>query len=270
MTEYKKTKKKVKTQEDLSLVKGLIYNIQRYSLHDGPGIRTIVFLKGCSLYCPWCANPESQSTKIELMGDEVVGKEVSVGEVIKVVERDKPFYDRSGGGMTLSGGEPLQQPTFAEALVKEAKKRDINIAIETSGFQKWNLLWKVVKDIDVVLLDIKIMDPAKHKDIIGVDNHTILYNAKKMVDTGKEVIVRVPVIPGYTDSLENLNGIAGFCRDIGVNEIHFLPYHRLGVNKYGQLGRAYKLHGIKPILREDLEAMSMKISEQFQVKITVH
>ena len=251
-------------------IKGIIFDIQRYSIHDGPGIRTIVFLKGCQLHCPWCANPESQSRRIEPMGDKIVGREVSAKDIIDIVERDKPFYDRSDGGMTLSGGEPLLQWAFSQALVKEAKKRGINVGIETSGFQNWDLLWKVVKDIDTILYDIKIMDPKEHKEIIGADNKIILDNAKKIIQMGKELIVRVPVTPEYTDSIENLNKIAKFCKDIGVKQIHFLPYHQLGVHKYQKLNREYKLHNIKPVSKEKIKAMAMKIEEQFHIDIILY
>lgn len=253
-----------------NLEKGVIFDIQRYSIHDGPGIRTIVFLKGCQLHCPWCANPESQSKNIEPMGDKIVGSEVSVKDIIDIVERDKPFYDRSGGGMTLSGGEPLSQWAFSQALVNEAKKREINVAIETSGFQTWDLLWKVVENIDIILYDVKIIDPKKHKETIGVDNGIILDNAKKLMEMGKELIVRVPVIPGYTDSIENLNRTAEFCKDIGVKKLHFLPYHQLGVHKYQKLNREYKLHDIKPISKERLKTMAMRIGEQFHIDTVLY
>lgn len=270
MKQFNKEEEKTELQQEPSEIKGVIYNIQRYSLHDGPGIRTIVFLKGCSLRCPWCANPESQSREIELMGGEVVGREVTVGEVMEIVERDKPFYDRSGGGLTLSGGEPLQQPDFSEALVLEAKKRGIKVAIETSGFQTWDLFWKVVKNIDVVLFDVKIMDSKKHKEIIGGDNSIILSNLKKSAELGKKIIVRVPIIPKYTDDLYNLNEIAKLSKDIGISEIHFLPYHQFGVHKYKKLDREYRLSEIDSIPKDKIEAMALKIGQQYGIQITVY
>lgn len=256
--------------EKQSDIKGLIYNIQRYSLHDGPGIRTIVFLKGCILHCPWCANPESKNGEVELMGTEIVGREVTVEEIINVVKRDMPFYKRSNGGMTLSGGEPLMQPIFSQQLVKEAKKEGINVAIETSGYQSWDLLWKVVEDIDTVLLDIKLMDTKKHKEIIGVNNDLILSNAEKMSKMNKKMIIRVPIIPGYNDDLSNLIETAKFAKSVGINEMHLLPYHRLGVHKYMKLNKEYELHDVKPLSNEKLRALAAKIRSQIELNITIY
>lgn len=250
-------------------LEGLIFNIQRYSLHDGPGIRTVVFLKGCPLCCPWCANPESQNFEVEQMGKDRIGYLTTSEEVISVVSRDEVFYRRSGGGMTLSGGEPLMQQDFSAALVKEAKKKNIHVAIETSGFQKWDLLWKVIKNVDLVLLDIKMMESKKHKKIIGVSNDLILDNARKIKRRNKEVIIRVPVIPGYNDSLDNLIETAKFCNSIRVKEMHLLPYHSLGEYKYIQLGREYKLTGLEPPSKEKLNSIAIKITSKYGVNVFV-
>lgn len=252
-----------------SKTKGLIYNIQRYSLHDGPGIRTIVFLKGCPLHCPWCANPESQSPKMEMMGEYNVGNMVTVEEVLKTVSRDKVFYKGSSGGMTLSGGEPLMQPDFAAALVSEAQKNDIHVAIETTGLQKWHLFWKVIKNVDLILLDIKIMNPQHHKEVIGVSNKLILQNAQKIRDMNKKVIIRVPIIPGYNDNLDNLMNTAIFSKKIGAEEIHFLPYHRLGEYKYKKLGRKYMLEGVDVPEKEKIKEIAMKIQNKYGISILV-
>lgn len=250
--------------------KGLIYNIQRYSLHDGPGIRTIVFLKGCPMECPWCANPESQKKEIELMGTDVIGQEKTVEEIINVVKRDKIFYNRSNGGLTLSGGEPLMQPDFSRNIAIEARKEGINVAIETSGYQKWELLWSVIEQVDIVLYDIKMMDYKRHKEVIGVSNEIILNNAINISKMKKEMIVRVPIIPGYNDSFENLEATAKFCKEIGVSEIHFLPYHRLGVHKYSKLNREYKLHDIGQVSKENLKNIATNIEEQMKINITIY
>lgn len=248
---------------------GLIYDIQRYSLHDGPGIRTIVFFKGCPLHCPWCANPESQSPKVEMMGEHSVGEMLTVEEVSKIVLRDKFFYNRSGGGMTLSGGEPLMQPNFAAALVLEAKKNNIHVAIETTGFQEWHLLWNVIKNVDLILFDIKMMDSQQHKKIIGVSNEIILENVQKIKAMNKEVIIRVPIIPEYNDNLDNLVDTAIFSKKIGIEKIHFLPYHRLGEYKYKKLGREYMLKDVKVPKKEEVKEIAMKIQNRCGIFIKV-
>lgn len=248
---------------------GLIYDIQRYSLHDGPGIRTIVFLKGCPLCCPWCANPESQSTQIEYMYGKTIGYSTTVQEVSDVIVRDKVFYDDSGGGLTLSGGEPLMQHEFAEQLVLEAKKKGIRTAIETTGYQKWNLLWKVIKHIDLVLLDIKVMDATDHKSLLGVSNELIIKNAKALAALKKEMVIRIPIIPDYNDSWENLFDTCQFANQIGVKQVELLPYHRLGENKYDALDREYQLKGLKSPSRDDLKTTATKLQGYFDSRITV-
>lgn len=249
--------------------KGLIYNIQRYSLHDGPGIRTIVFLKGCPLRCKWCSNPESQKMDIEMMGSQEVGRIATVDEIFDVVSRDKVFYDESNGGMTLSGGEPLMQPDFANALVLEAKKRNIHVAIETTGFQQWQSLWKVVEKIDLVLFDIKVMDSKRHEKFVGVPNGLILENVKKLAGMNKDIIVRIPIIPGCNDSWDNLAKTSEFCKNIGVKNIELLPYHRLGEAKYDKLGRTYELKGLRTPSKEELREIASELTEEFKVKLSV-
>ena len=249
---------------------GMVFDIQRYSLHDGPGVRTTVFLKGCPLRCLWCDNPESQNMQVEKMGNKTVGKIVAVREVLEVVRRDLVFYHRSGGGMTLSGGEPLMQPDFASALVKGAKKEGMHAAVETSGYQNWDKLWQVIQNVDLVLLDLKVMDQASHKKLTGVDNSLILENAEKLAAAGMKIIFRIPVIPGYNNDRANLFRSAAFAEKIGVREIHLLPYQAYGENKYLQLGRKYELRNLKPPSDAQLEEMSAVLKQNFQkVKIEI-
>lgn len=256
-------------ESSLSEVKGTIFNIQRYSLDDGPGIRTLVFLKGCLLQCLWCANPESQHTEIELMDGNTVGKVVTAGDVLDVVSRDKVFYQRSGGGMTLSGGDPVIQPEFSAALVAEAKKRDIHVTVETAGYQQWELLWKVIENVDLILLDIKIMDSKLHEKYTGVSNDLILDNARKITNMNKQVIARIPIIPGYNDDRNNLTETAMFCKNNGMKAIHLLPYHRLGASKYEKLGREYELEDVLPPLRKGLQLIASKLEDKFEIPVVV-
>ena len=240
--------------EDLD-VKGRIFDIQRYSIHDGGGIRTIVFLKGCPLRCKWCCNPEGQHYNVEQMTlggkEKIVGQDVTVGEIIDIVERDRIYYRRSGGGLTLSGGESLTQPDFAVALLKTAKKRGINTAMESTGFADFSVISRYLPYLDLYLMDIKHMNSAKHKEFTSQPNELILENAKKITDAGTRLIVRTPVIPTFNATKEEIGEIAKFASSLkGVTQMHILPYHRIGTDKYKGLNRDYSLTGIEPPSKE--------------------
>lgn len=241
-------------------VKGRIFNIQRFSIHDGPGIRTIVFLKGCFLRCKWCCNPESQEYKIQQMvsGDKVetVGRDVTVGEIIETVKKDMTYYRRSKGGLTLSGGECLCQPRFTEALLRECKENGINTAIETTGFADFSVIEKILPFVDTVLMDIKHMNAEKHKEYTTQPNDKILENARKIAENANELIIRVPVIPGFNDSAEEIREIAEFAKSLrGVKRLHLLPYHNFGEDKYRGLDRKYELSNIKSPDKEHMEKL---------------
>lgn len=237
---------------DYKDTKGRIFDIQRFSVHDGPGIRTIVFLKGCILRCRWCCNPESQRFEIETMivhgKEKVIGKDVTVREVMETVVKDRPYYRRSGGGITLSGGESLLQPEFASALLKAAKEAGINTALESTACAPFENVSKLLPWLDTYLLDIKHMDADKHRKFTGKTNRLILENAEKIARSkAVELVVRVPVIPGFNDTREEIEKIAAFARGLsGVRKMHLLPYHRLGQDKYIGLGRKYELEGVLP------------------------
>ncbi len=237
-------------------IKGRIFDIQKYSIHDGPGIRTIVFLKGCALRCKWCCNPESQSFDIETMmfdgKEKVMGKDVTVAEVMDIVRKDSFYYQRSGGGMTLSGGESLLQPEFAIGLLRACKDFGINTAIETTAIAKWEIIEKYLPHLDYVLMDIKHMDSAKHKEFTQQPNERILENAKKIAESGLvDLTIRVPVIPTFNHTPEEISDIARFAQSLkGVKRLHLLPYHRLGQGKYEGLNREYLMKHIEPMPNE--------------------
>lgn len=285
---------------------GLVFNTQRYSIHDGPGIRTIVFVKGCPLHCIWCDNPEGQKSrpeivffadrcfgcsdcveacsklalldqkgtiqilrdKCDLCGEciractsgalQQIGRTMTVAEVMEEVEKDRAFYEISGGGMTVSGGEPTMQPSFVEALLSVAQERGINTALETCGETQWPILERLLKFTDLVLYDIKAMDERVHKRLVGTSNAQILSNAAKAAEY-RPLIVRVPVVPGMNDSEENIRAVAAFARRLkGVKEIHLLSYHRLGESKYPRLSIDYKIQGLAPpsqVLMHELEGI---------------
>ncbi len=280
-------------------IQGYIFNIQHYSVHDGPGIRTMVFLKGCPLQCRWCSNPESQekypelaynskkciglhecgacikacphgaiqeleNNKIHILRENcqqcfrcagacpstalhVFGMLKSVDEILKIVEADGAFYSRSGGGMTISGGEPFLQADFVIALLREAKRRKIDTAIETSGYTYWAIVKKACKYLDTILFDIKCIEDQKHIAFTQVSNQIILDNFKKICDYFPEisVIVRTPVIPGFNDTNEAILAIVNLVKDKPNVRYEILPYHRLGQPKYEYLGREYTLDGAK-------------------------
>ena len=236
-------------------VKGRIFDIQRYSIHDGGGIRTIVFLKGCPLRCKWCCNPEGQHYNVEKMTlggkEKIVGQDVTVGEIIDIIERDRIYYRRSGGGLTLSGGESLTQPDFAVALLRAAKERGINTAMESTGFADFSVISRYLPYLDLYLMDIKHMNSAKHKEFTSQPNELILENARKITDAGTRLIVRTPVIPTFNATKEEIGEIAKFASSLkGVTQMHILPYHRIGTDKYKGLGRDYSLTGIEPPSKE--------------------
>ena len=223
--------------------KGRVFDVQKYSIHDGPGIRTIVFLKGCVLRCKWCCNPESQEYKIQTMKvqgeDKVIGRDVTVREMIEEVEKDRVYYYRSGGGMTLSGGECLCQPEFAGALLRAAKERGISTAIESMACAKWETIETILPYLDTYLMDI----------------------ARKVALSGKtRLVIRVPVIPTFNDTVEEIQGIARFADTLpGVDKIHLLPYHRLGQDKYEGLGRPYLMGNVEPPSKEHMETLKKAV-----------
>lgn len=241
-------------------VKGRIFDIQKYSIHDGPGIRTIVFLKGCPLRCQWCCNPEGQEFEIHNMAfagkNKIVGEDVTVAEVLEEVKKDIPYYARSGGGLTLSGGECLCQPDFAIALLGAAKSIGISTAIETTAFAKWEIVEKYLSVTDHVLMDIKNIDDEKHKYFCRQSNQLILENARKIAENHNDLTIRVPVIPTFNDTEAEISAIAQFASSLpGVKHLHLLPYHRLGMDKYKSLGREYLLDDIPLIPDEKMQKL---------------
>ena len=237
---------------DYLQTKGRIFDIQRYSIHDGPGIRTIVFLKGCVLRCKWCCNPESQEYQIQTMmvqgKPKTIGRDVTVEEVMETVMKDQIYYQRSGGGLTLSGGESLCQAEFARDLLRAAKARGINTAMESMAGLPYEKVEMVLPYLDTYLMDIKHMNPLKHKEFTGKSNELMLENARKIAESGQtKLVIRVPVIPTFNDQPDEIRDIAWFADKLpGVDKIHLLPYHRLGQDKYDGLGRTYEMPDVLP------------------------
>lgn len=246
--------------------KGRIFNIQRFSIHDGPGIRTIVFFKGCYMRCAWCCNPESQEFKIQTMlengKEKTVGKDVTVEEILPELLADEPYYRRSGGGITLSGGEILGQSDFARDLLRACKDNGLHTAVESTANAPFEKIEKILPYLDLYLMDIKHMDSAKHKEYTTSGNELILENAKKIARSDVELIIRTPVVPGFNDTAEEIRAISKFAATLpGVREHHLLPYHRLGSDKYVGLGRDYALKEILPPSKEKMEYL-LSVAEE--------
>lgn len=258
---------------------GRIFDIQRFSIHDGPGIRTIVFLKGCYLRCRWCCNPESQEYKIQELTmngvTKTVGRDVTVGELMEELEKDRMYYQRSGGGITLSGGEAMAQPDFAEALLRACHNYGFNTAIETTAFADREVVARLIPHIDHVMMDVKHMDSVKHKAFTGQPNEKILDNARYIAEHASHMVIRVPVIPEFNDTPAEIAAIARFAESLpNVHELHLLPYHRLGQDKYEGLGREYTLSHLTPPtsahmneLKQAAEAAANRLTLKLKVQI---
>ena len=258
---------------DILRVKGRIFDIQRFSTHDGPGVRTIVFLKGCPLRCRWCCNPESQSYEIQQMNQKgkmkTIGKDVEVNEVLSEVLRDRPYYRRSGGGLTLSGGECLWQPDFAVALLEACHLYCINTAIDKTGFAEWQVIERFIPHVDLFLMDIKHIDTKKHEEFTTRPNALILKNARLIAENAKKLIIRVPVIPGFNDTKEEIAKIASFASSLpNVNEIHLLPYHNMGRDKYEGLGRAYLMGDVPSPSSEKMQSLA-EVCKEYDLNVHI-
>lgn len=296
---------------------GIIFNIQRFSIHDGPGIRTLVFFKGCNMRCKWCCNPESQNFGPELYfysekcigclacmnvcpqgaikstetgqtvtlrdlckncgnctlvcytrAREMKGQKMSVQEVVDMVKKDQAFYESSGGGVTLGGGEPLLRPGFAASVLEECKKSGIHSAIETAGYVSWSSFEAVLPFTDLFLFDLKHMDSKIHEAYTGVGNEIILANLRRLSGLTTNIIVRVPIIPDFNDHDAEILKIARFVSELKIRELHLLPYHRYGEEKYRYLGREYPFAGKKNIEDRKIERLKvLACSENLSVKV---
>ncbi len=286
-------------------VSGILFDLRKFSIHDGPGIRTAVFFKGCPLRCVWCHNPESQSPRVELVlhpnrciaceacvqacpngaalrqgdrfyterskcrvcgqctqvcyadGRQLAGKTWTSAEVMAAIERDRAFYDQSGGGVTFTGGEPLMQISFLQALLSAAKASGLHTAVDTCGYTAWKNIEQVRAQVDLFLYDVKLMDNARHRQYTGVSNAPILDNLRKLCESGHTVIVRVPVIPGINDDGQNLAATCQFLAGLpGLHRVDLLAYHDSAEAKYARMGMPYELTGLRPPTEERMKEIA--------------
>jgi pyruvate formate lyase activating enzyme len=213
---------------------GVIFDIKRFAIHDGPGIRTTVFLKGCPLRCAWCHNPEGWEPGVEAAGPDgkTIGREVGVAEVVDTIERDVLFYDQSGGGATFSGGEPLAQPAFLEAALRRCRARGIHTTVDTACCAPEEVVDRMAPWTDLWLCDVKHMDPAAHERHTGRPNERILANIRRLADRHARMILRMAIVPGVNDDAETIEAAAAFAASLAeVERVDLLPYHRLGCGK---------------------------------------
>ncbi|RKD25480.1 pyruvate formate lyase activating enzyme [Caminicella sporogenes DSM 14501] len=269
-------------------MEGVIINIQRYSIHDGPGIRTTVFFKGCPLHCWWCHNPESQNFKQDIMyfenrcqkcgfcvkncpkgalfikddrvlrdeekcifcgkcenfcpvnALEIVGRTILEQELLNEIQKDRMFYEESGGGVTFSGGEVLYQIDFLEKMIDKCKMNAIHVSVDTCGYGDWKRLERIASKTDLFLYDLKVMNDEKHKKYTGVSNKTILENLKKLSSIHPNIWIRVPLIEGVNCDEENIQSMIDFLKPLNIQQVNLLPYHNTGMDKYTRLNREYK------------------------------
>ncbi len=329
------------------MLSGTVFDVKKFSIHDGPGIRTTVFFKGCPLHCWWCHNPESQSPEPEiafragrcigcgacleacpqgairrgrpcacpeatasrsttfrglqrvaptngiLKGEtistdrtaciacgacaeacyaearQVVGQAMTVAQVMAEIERDAPFYEQSGGGVTFSGGEPLSQPEILRALLEACWEKGFHTALDTCGYAPWEVLDRLRRRVDLFLYDLKLMDDAQHQKFTGVSNELILANLQALVQRGHEVVLRLPVIPGVNDGAEQIRQVGAFAADLDrLRRVDLLPYHPTAAAKYQRFGRAYQLAHVRAPSHEHLAEIA-QILGTFDLSVTI-
>ena len=258
-------------------INGVIFDIKRFAIHDGPGIRTTVFFKGCPLRCWWCHNPESHKILPEkfygcnIRGninkslsrqDDDIGKEISIADLMIELEKDSVFYEESGGGITFSGGEPTMQPEFLSSLLKECKVAGLHTTVDTSGYTPTRIFENIVDKTDLFLYDLKIMDDELHQKYTGVSNELIHENLKWLDENNQNICIRIPIVPGITDSKKNIFATINFLVKLdNISELNLLPYHRAGEGKYSKFKKESKL----PQLSTPENGYMKKVVEQFKI-----
>ncbi|BES64075.1 glycyl-radical enzyme activating protein [Gottschalkiaceae bacterium SANA] len=266
--------------KDDEMEKALIMNVQKFSLHDGGGIRTLIFLKGCALHCPWCANPESQNREIEVMRKPSlciqcsapsckactqapehcptgamceIGEWMDVDQLVEIAKKDAIFYDATGGGVTFSGGEPMEWAAFLKESIPKLKEEGLHVAVETCGAGPLEAYQVLAQQVDLWLFDLKMADNELSKKILGASFDALFERMTVLKEAGARVIVRIPLIPKYTSTEKNLMTLAKRVQEAGIGEVHLLPFHQYGEGKYQALNRTYEFAGMAPMKDEEAE-----------------
>jgi len=249
-------------------MKGLIFSVKRYSIHDGPGIRVTFFMKGCSLSCSWCHNPEGispfsetvvQTNKVgerEFTNSEEVGKYYSVENILEILEKERVFIYQSKGGVTFSGGEPMLQSEFLFDALKACKANGYHTAVDTSGYSSAENYKSIIPFTDLFLFDIKHLDETRHIELTGVSNIGILDNYRLLLNSGKDIMVRVPVIPGFNDDPDHLEKLKQFLlstKTESLKKINLLPFHKIGSSKYKRFNIPYRMGNVEPPAKEKMQ-----------------
>ena len=315
--------------ETAAETRGRIFNIQKYSIYDGDGIRTLVFLKGCNIRCPWCSNPEGLSSEFQVMYShdkcvdcgkcvdvcpagvhymttnesgkqvhrvdravdcigcrkceevcisdalDIIGKDVSVSELMKIIMQDYDFYISSGGGVTIGGGEMSLQTDFAVALLRECKKMMINTAVETQATTNVANYEKLAEVVDQFLIDIKHIDTAQHKALFGIGNENVRRNLERLMDLGANVVIRMPLVRGYNDSYDAITGAINYAKELSkrgnIQRIDILPYHQFGRNKYEKLEMIYPIKNDPSYTPEELDSLEAFFKKfDFDIRLVRH
>lgn len=262
---------------------GVVFDLKRFAIHDGPGIRTTVFLKGCPLRCRWCHNPESWREGVEAVRQEraaaddgccrtdqkQVGRVVGADDLLAELERDVLFFDESGGGVTFSGGEPLMQPGFLEAMLRRCRDHEIHTAIDTTLYADWSLVERIAPWVDLFLADLKHMDPAEHKRYTTVSNELILANLKRLAQTGARMFIRMPIVPTVNDSPDQVEAAGRFLAGLEtIERVDLLPYHRLGRDKADRMALGEEKFDFHPPSEDDMNRIaSQLLNLGLQVKV---
>jgi pyruvate formate lyase activating enzyme len=264
-------------------MKGLIFSVKRYSIHDGPGIRVTFFMKGCPLNCIWCHNPEGISPHSETLiqtdrvgnrefsKEEEVGKYYDVETILEILHKEKVFMDQSKGGVTFSGGEPMLQSEFMLEVMKACKENGYHTAIDTSGYSPMENYLSIIPFTDLFLFDIKHLDDAKHIESTGVSNISILDNYRFLLGSGKDIMVRIPVVPGFNDDPDHLERLKQFLtatKTASLKRINLLPFHKIGSSKYRKFNITYRMGSVEPPSNSEMKKMK-EFFQETGVKVKI-